>query len=190
MNWSDVGGLVAKAAPLIGSLLGGPAGGAAGALIARALGTEATPEATAAALQADPEALERVRKLELAHEADLTRMHLEAETARLGEINATMRAEAASHDGYVRRWRPTFGYLTAASWAVQCGAIAWAIVARPEQAGSVAQTITALTPMWGVALAVLGINVSARSRDKCVQAGQAPAPGLLQALAERIGKKG
>jgi hypothetical protein len=71
-----------------------------------------------------------------------------------------------------------------------CGAIAWAIVARPEQAGSVAQAITALTPMWGVALAVLGINVSARSRDKCVQAGQAPAPGLLQALAERIGKKG
>ncbi|HIC79856.1 MAG TPA: hypothetical protein EYP07_02670 [Kiloniellaceae bacterium] len=157
-----------------------------GGLVAKALGTEASPSAVAQAIEADPAALERVRKLELDHEAELTRMHLEAETARLAEVNQTMRAEAASHDPYVRRWRPTFGYLTALARIIQCAAIAWSIVASPEQAGSVAQAVTALTPMWGVALAVLGINVTSRSRDKQVAAGQTPAPGIAGAIARRI----
>ena len=186
MKWSDVGNLVAKAAPLVGGLLGGPSGSAVGSLVARALGSEPTPAAVAQAIQADPQALERVRRLELEHEADLTRMHLEAETARLVEINQTMRAEAASQDAYVRRWRPTFGYLVALSWLIQCAAIAGSIVAEPAQAGAIAQAVTALTPMWGVALAVLGINVTSRSRDKQVAAGQAPAPGFLQTLAGRL----
>lgn len=186
MDWSDLGGIVAKAAPLVGSLLGGPAGGAVGGLVAKALGTDSEPAAVAEALKANPAALERVRKLELENERELTRMHLEAETTRLAEVNKTMRAEAASDDAYVRRWRPTFGYLTALAWIVQCAAIAWSIVASPEQAGSVAQAVTALTPMWGVALAVLGVNVAKRSQDKQVQAGQKPADGLLGALAKRL----
>jgi len=135
----------------------------------------------------NPEARARLRQIELAHEAELTRMHIEAETARLVAVNQTMRAETVSQDPYVRRWRPTFGYLTAAAWALQCGAIAWSIVASPEHGGTVAQTVTALTPMWGVALAVLGINVTSRSRDKQVAASQQPQPGILQALAARIG---
>ncbi len=188
MNWSDIGGLVAKAAPIVGTLLGGPAGAAVGALISSALGTPAEPDAVAKAIQADPQSLERIRKLELDHESDLTRMHLEAETARLTQVNQTMRAEAASNDAYVRRWRPTFGYLTALAWTVQCCAIAWSIVGAPAQAGNVAQAITALTPMWGVALAVLGVNVAKRSQDKQVAAGQTPGVGLLGALAQRLGK--
>ena len=38
MDWSDVGGEVAKYAPLLGTALGGPAGGAIGALVAKAFG--------------------------------------------------------------------------------------------------------------------------------------------------------
>lgn len=181
MDWSDIGRTVAKAAPLLGGVLGGPAGAAAGGLVARVLGAEADPGAVAQALQ-DPAALERVKQLELEHEQQLTRMHLEAETARLAEVNQTMRAEAASTDAYVRRWRPTFGYLTAIAWLLQCIAIGWSIVTAPQQAGAVAQAVTALTPMWGVALAVLGINVSKRSQDKQVQAGQQP-QGLIGILA-------
>lgn len=187
MNWSDISGAIGKAAPLVGSLLGGKAGGAVGGLVAKALGVENDPKAVSDAIAADPEALQRIRELELQHEADLTRMHLEAETSRLTEINKTMRAEAAATDPYVRRWRPTFGYLTAVAWTVQCIAIAIAIVWKPEQLGTVAQAVTALTPMWGVALAVLGVNVTSRSKDKQVAAGQAPGGGILSGIAKRIG---
>lgn len=194
MDWSDIGGMVAKAAPLVGSLLGGPAGGAVGSLVATALGSEATPEATAKALQADPAALERVRTLELENERELTRMHLEAETARLTQVNQTMRAEAASHDAYVRRWRPTFGYVTAFTWLLQTLALVVAVVAAslvyPERAGDImgglATLMGAMVTMWGIALAVLGVNVAKRSQDKQVAAGQAPDSGLLGALAKRL----
>lgn len=186
MQWRDIGRLVAQSAPLVGSLLGGPAGGAVGALVARALGTDPAPAAVAQALDSDPAALERVRALELSHKRELERMHLEAETARLTQINQTMRLEAGSQDAYVRRWRPTFGYLVAIAWLVQSAAIAWMFAMQPSAAGTVAQAVTALTPMWGVALAVLGINVTSRSRDKQVAAGQTPPPGLLGVLAERF----
>lgn len=186
MNWSDLSGLVAKAAPLIGSLLGGPAGGAVGALVARAVGAKPEPAAIAQAIEADPKALERIREMELSHQRELERMHLEAETARLAQINQTMRTEVASQDAYVRRWRPTFGYLVAIAWLAQSVAIAWMFAVKPAAAGTVAQAVTALTPMWGVALAVLGINVTSRSKDKQVAAGQTPPAGLLGALAERL----
>lgn len=196
MNWSDVGGMVAKAAPLVGSILGGPAGGAVGGLVAKALGSEATPEAAAEALKADPEALERVRKLEMENERELTRMHLESETARLTQVNKTMRAEAASDDAYVRRWRPTFGYAVALAWVIQAlgiiGASLYAAIASPTEAGpiinAVGNMVSALGMQWAVALSVLGVNVAKRSQDKQVAAGQQPEGGLLGALAKRLGR--
>lgn len=197
MNWSDIGDAVAKAAPLVGSLLGGPAGGAVGGLVAKALGTAPEPDAVAAAIKADPGTLERVRHLELEHEADLTRMHLEAETARLAEVNKTIRAEAASQDAYVRRWRPTYGYLTAAAWFFQMtgftvilGMVAYT---NPSDlaavVGALGTVLSALLGLWGVALAVLGVNISSRSKDKQVSAGQQPPQGLLSAFAKRIAGK-
>lgn len=186
MQWRDVAQTVGGIAPLVGSALGGHAGAAVGQLAARALGVDATPEAVNQAL-GDPTAALKLQQLENEHEQTLTRMVLEAETARLGQVNQTMRAEAASQDGYVRRWRPTFGYLTAVAWVIQCAAIAWTLVASPQQAGTVAQAVTALTPMWGIALAMLGVNATCRSRDKQVAAGQAPAPGFMDAIARRIG---
>lgn len=193
MKWSDIASTIGKAAPLLGSLLGGPAGGAAGGLIAKALGTDNTPESISQALQADPQMLERIKQLELEHEADLTRMHLEAESVRLAEINKTMRAETASNDAYVRRWRPTFGYIVAITWLLQTLGIVTAVVTaaifKPENAGDIlggmATLMGALAAMWSVALAVLGVNVSSRSKDKATAAGQQPA-GLLNALATRI----
>lgn len=195
MNWSDVGGIVAKAAPLVGSMLGGPAGGAVGGLVAKVLGTDATPDAIGEALKADPAALERVRKLEMENEQELTRMHLEAETSRLTQVNKTMRAEAASNDGYVRRWRPTFGYAVALAWVVQAfgiiGACLYAAIASPTEAGpiinAVGNMVSALGMQWAVALSVLGVNVAKRSQDKQVAAGQQPGGGLLGALAKRLG---
>jgi len=186
MDWSSIAKDVAKAAPLVGTLLGGPAGGAVGGLISSALGVENKPDAVASAIKADPQALVKIKQIELDHKADLERMHLQAETTRLSEINKTMRTEAASNDGYVRRWRPTFGYLTAVSWAVQSGAIAWSIIADPGKAGDVAQMVTALTPMWGIALTVLGVSVHKRSQDKQTAAGVTSGGGALSSIVKAI----
>ncbi len=46
-------------------------------------------------------------------------MTLEAETARLAEVNQTVRAEYGSQDPFVRRWQPLFGYMIALTWGLQ-----------------------------------------------------------------------
>ena len=98
----------------------------------------------------------------------------------------------------MRRWRPTWGYFTAGAWALQSiailalsgGAIAATLkgesVAANALLGAAAELLSALTVQWSVALAVLGVNVSKRSQDKAAQAGQAPAPGILGAIVNRI----
>lgn len=187
-SWDSVKDTVAAAAPLLGGALGGPAGGAIGGLIASALGVENKPDAVAQALKTDPQAALKLQELERTHQRELERMHLEAETARLSEINQTMRTEASANDGYVRRWRPTFGYMVALTWMIQSIAIAWAMVAEPEEAANLINAVTALTPMWGIALSILGINITSRSRDKRVNQGQ-DGRGLLDKLTDALGNK-
>lgn len=186
-NWDSVKGVIGKAAPLLGSALG-PGSAAAGALVAGLFGVENTPDAIGEAIKADPQAMVKLQQLEKEHERELQRMVIEAETARLAEINKTMRAEASAQDGYVRRWRPTFGYMVAITWLIQSVAIAWAMVAKPENAADLINAVTALTPMWGIALSILGINITSRSRDKRVQSGQ-DGRGLLERLTDGLGGK-
>lgn len=186
--WDSIKSVVGKAAPLLGSALGGPAGGAVGGMLASALGTDDSPEAISKALEQDPEAAAKLKKLEQEHERELRSMVLEAETQRLTQINKTMRAEAGADDAYVRRWRPTFGYMVALTWAIQSVAIAWAMIDQPGEASAIIEAVSALTPMWGIALSVLGINVTSRSRDKRVTAGQ-DGRGMLDKLMDGLGGK-
>jgi len=110
----------------------------------------------------------------------------EAETA-WREVNATMRAETRADDAYVRRWRPTFGYVVTAAWGLQMGAIAWAVLARPVEAPAILAAAASLSAMWGVALAVLGIAVHERSRDKALASGHRAA-GLADIAAALLGR--
>jgi hypothetical protein len=112
--------------------------------------------------------LERLSEIEAARETEI-----------LQQVNKTMRVEAGSGDAYVRRWRPTFGYIVSLTWALQFAAIAYAMVVTPEYAKELVEAIVALTPAWGIALAVLGVNVVKRSRDKEVAAGVPAQTGLL-----------
>ena len=43
----------------------------------------------------------------------------------LAEVNQSLRTEVASQDAYVRRMRPTFGYLMALTWAAQMFDCLW-----------------------------------------------------------------
>lgn len=99
----------------------------------------------------------------------------------LHEINQTIRAEVASDDPYVRRMRPTFGYIMALTWCAQMGGLAWVIVTEPAQAGTVINAMASLGAIWSVGLGVLGIYVYKRSDDKRLAAG-APDAGDTGAL--------
>lgn len=151
-------------------------------------------DAALARLQADPELAIRFQRemnaLEIAW--------LEAETERLTEINRTMRVEASSADPYTRRWRPTWGYVSAAAWGIQALAIAVAVIGATwlsfrGQAGQavsllegIGNLVAAMTVSWSVALAVLGVQIRERSKDKAVAAGATPAPGILGAMLGKL----
>lgn len=98
----------------------------------------------------------------------------EYETA-LAEINETIRSETGSSDAYVRRMRPTFGYLMAVTWAAQMMGLAYIIIFETEKAREVLEGMEALTTIWAVGLSVLGIYVYKRSEDKKV-VGMYPSP--------------
>jgi len=128
-----------------------------------------TPEAVA-------EANRHVEKLAELDSADAQ--------AALHEINQTMRTEVASDDPYVRRMRPTFGYIMALTWCAQMGGLAWVIVTEPAQAGAVVNAMASLGTIWSVGLGVLGIYVYKRSDDKRLAAGTAASDaGALGTLA-------
>ena len=84
----------------------------------------------------------------------------------LKAINESLRAEIASSDAYVRRMRPTFGYLMAFTWTLQMSAIAYIMVFETAQASVVVRAVESLSSIWAVALSVLGIYVYKRSEDK------------------------
>lgn len=65
ISWSDVSKVVGSVAPTIGTLLGGPAGAAVGSLVSSALGVNNDQASVSAALQNDPDALVKIKELEV-----------------------------------------------------------------------------------------------------------------------------
>lgn len=100
------------------------------------------------------------------HAEEMARINMQQYEASLSEINQSLRAEISSNDIYVRRMRPTFGYLMAATWAAQMFGIAYVVVFKTETAALVMQGMAALSTIWAVGLSVLGIYVYKRSEDK------------------------
>lgn len=84
----------------------------------------------------------------------------------ISEVNQSLRAEVASEDKYVRRMRPTFGYIMAVTWAAQMLSVAFVILDKPEKAGEIMNGMASLSAIWTVGLSVLGIYVYKRSSDK------------------------
>ena len=100
------------------------------------------------------------------HAEAIAQAQSEEYKAAIEQVNASLRAEIASDDKYVRRMRPTFGYLMAVTWAAQMLAIAYVIVFETAQAGVVMSAMASLSAIWAVGLSVLGIYVYKRSEDK------------------------
>ena len=98
MNWSDIGNMVGRAAPIVGTLLGGPAGAAVGALVASALNVPNDPDSVNVALAANPEALARVQELQINARVQLEQLAVTAESNRLQAEAAQYSAEAADRE--------------------------------------------------------------------------------------------
>lgn len=153
--------------------------GAAIATAAKATGITLTDETSfqqaSAQLKADPTKLLDYQKS--VNEQALTVMA--EETKRLAVINETIRAEVTSGDPYVRRMRPTFGYVMAATWGLQMAAVSYTVAFRPEMAAGVLNGVAATTTLWGIGLAVLGVYVYKRSSEKGAPSGLVAPLGKL-----------
>lgn len=100
------------------------------------------------------------------HAEAMAEMNMKQLETSLSEINESLRAEIASDDKYVRRMRPTFGYIMAFTWAAQMFGLAYVIVFETQRAAYILEATAALSTIWAVGLSVLGIYVYKRSEDK------------------------
>jgi hypothetical protein len=100
------------------------------------------------------------------HAEKMAEVAAQENVAAYQQVNESLRAEVASSDPYVRRMRPTFGYLMAVTWAAQMLALAYVIVFETAQADIVLQSMESLGTIWMVGLSVLGIYVYKRSEEK------------------------
>lgn len=125
--------------------------------------------------------------LKLAQEGEFkeTEQQLQAQS----EVNQTIRTEAQSDDKFVRRWRPFFGYCLSISWCLMFIFIivvgSYAIIYDPAQAVTIitalGSLLSAVSLMWSVALAVLGVYIKKRSDDKKT-AANLQTPGLIESI--------
>jgi len=179
---------LAKLAPMVAGWLGGEDAEKTAVTVVNAAkqiaGVE-DPQDALTQIENDPELKIKFQQAML----PLAIARLENESKQLAEINATMRVEAKSNDGFVRRWRPFFGYTVAITWLIQMTALGILIVAEPKAAPAVISAMAELSMMWGVALSILGISVSKRSQDKALAAGKNTPPGLIQSITQQWLKK-
>ncbi len=165
MNWSDIGNMVGRAAPIVGTLLGGPAGAAVGALVASALNVPNDPDSVNVALAANPEALARVQELQINARVQLEQLAVTAENNRLQAEAAQYSAEAADRDSARKlasqqpndMVRPilTFVMLGGSLFVVVAVLIGWATEAIKDPVASL--TIGMVLGLWlGMTKEVMG----------------------------------
>jgi hypothetical protein len=111
--------------------------------------------------------------------AEIELEYYREDTERFKEIHQTIRAELSSQDPYNRRWRATYGYCVAFSWALMfltlfCAVLysmIWDKAAMAANVGAIKDLLVASWELWGVALTVLGYTIKKRTEDKHVAAG-------------------
>lgn len=103
--WETIKELIGTSAPVVGTLIGGPGGAAVGALVAKALGVENKPEAIEQELRNNPDALLKLKELEVSKELAILKLELETkqennrheEHFTNAELNDKQNARGSSH---------------------------------------------------------------------------------------------
>ena len=108
MAWADVGKFIAKAAPVLGTVLGGPVGaitGAAGSLIASALGCEPDPGVIQQTVSRNPETLVKLKNLEIQQQAQILQWQNQQIQAELSDrMSARDREVELAKSGHGASW--------------------------------------------------------------------------------------
>lgn len=92
MDFSELGKTIAKAAPILGSILGGPAGGAVGALISAKFGGDSSnADDLYKRIQADPESEVKLKQIEADHDIELKTLAITSENNRLSNETAQLK---------------------------------------------------------------------------------------------------
>lgn len=103
-TWGDVAAAVSKFAPILGNAVPGVgtvvgAGvGLAASVIAKALGTDPSPDSIMSALASDPDAIVKLKQGEMDHEKDLAQIAASREQANLAYQQSIYSSEAADRD--------------------------------------------------------------------------------------------
>lgn len=136
--------------------------------------------------QIDPAQIKEINR----HIETMTRIDSAEFQTLITQINESLRTEALSTDPYVRRMRPTFGYIMAFTWAAQMLAIAVVILDDPDQAGRLIHAMDSLSMIWTVGLSVLGVYVYKRSQEKGITGTSADKNNLLEVVTQHLTAKG
>jgi roadblock/LC7 domain-containing protein len=182
---------LAQFAPMIAGWLGGPkaeevAGKVVG--IAQQVTGQSSPDATVAALAADPNLSLQFQKAVLDQQAhlaeiaaDVTKAELATDTAQVQAVNTTMQAEvanSANESWYQKGWRPFNGYVVGLGSFIgvcfTCYLFYVAIVMKDATAiNIVPQLASALAMILAVPGAAVGITAWHRGVMQRVQANSA-----------------
>ena len=131
MEWADVGRAVAKAAPVLGSVLGGPVGaiaGAAGSLIASALGCEPDPADVQRTIAQSPDLLLKLKDLEIQQQAQLLQWQRDQVQAELTDrMSARDREVELAKAGHGASWATS---IVACIVTVGFFVILWVVLSR------------------------------------------------------------
>jgi hypothetical protein len=109
MDWKAVGAKIVDFAPLLGTFLGGPLGTAAGGLVkvlANELGLkadEATPDKFMEVIQADPNAVLKLKEFELTHDVEIKKLILEGDKMYLEDRQDARRRQVESEKATGKR---------------------------------------------------------------------------------------
>lgn len=151
MDWKQVGNTaIAVGAPLLGGALFGPAGAAVGSIIAGKFGVspESTPEQVLAAINGDPDAALKLRKIETTH---IERLQ-ELENERLRIETADVQSARNVHQHH---WMPSaITMVMCAMFGMIVGALfIWAIPGENKDivvymAGQVSGILTSCVTYW------------------------------------------
>ncbi len=186
-KWEKVGSMIASFAPIIGGALAGPGGAVVGKIVADKLRVSPVPDVVQGALE------------NMSHAERDGLRELEQSYALANSVNVTMRTEVKSEDQYVRRWRPTFGYVMAISWGLEFLIVVvcclWATYMAATGDANAGETvflgmvdiIQASVILWGFALPVIGVAVHQRSKDKARALGIDPG-SIISKVAKTLQK--
>lgn len=108
MDFAALGAqLIKLGAPILGTAIGGPLGGAVGTVLAQTFGAaDETPEAISAAVQADPQAEDKLKTLEADRSAEWLSIIKAGQ-----ELQAQLATTESSQGGFAYYWRPAMSWL-------------------------------------------------------------------------------